>query len=63
MKQLAFLDRYLTVWIFLAVFIGVGLGYIYPGIVDFWSNFEVGTDKYSFGGRAYPDDVPTFGKG
>ena len=43
MKQLAFLDRYLTVWIFLAVFIGVGLGYIYPGIVDFWSNFEVGT--------------------
>lgn len=43
MKQLAFLDRYLTVWIFLAMFIGVGLGYIYPGIVDFWSNFEVGT--------------------
>ena len=25
------------------MFIGVGLGYIYPGIVDFWSNFEVGT--------------------
>ena len=43
MKQLAFLDRYLTVWIFLAMFIGVGLGYLYPGIVDFWSHFEVGT--------------------
>ena len=41
MKQLAFLDRYLTVWIFLAMFIGVGLGYLYPGIVDFWSHFEV----------------------
>lgn len=47
MKQLAFLDRYLTVWIFLAMFIGVGLGYLYPGIVDFWSHFEVGTDRKS----------------
>lgn len=62
MKQLAFLDRYLTVWIFLAMFIGVGLGYLYPGIVDFWSHFEVGTTNI-LGNRAYPDDVSTFGKG
>jgi ACR3 family arsenite transporter len=43
MKKLAFLDKYLTLWIFLAMFIGVGIGYIYPGIVSFWGHFEVGT--------------------
>ncbi|MCH4148529.1 MAG: ACR3 family arsenite efflux transporter [Prevotella sp.] len=43
MKKLAFLDRYLTLWIFLAMFIGVGIGYLYPGIVDFWGHFEVGS--------------------
>jgi len=43
MKKLAFLDRYLTLWIFLAMFIGVSTGYIYPGIVDFWRHFEIGT--------------------
>lgn len=43
MKQLAFLDRFLTVWIFLAMFIGVAIGYTFPEIVDFWGQFEVGT--------------------
>ena len=43
MKKLAFLDRYLTLWIFLAMFIGVGIGYVYPGIVEFWRHFEVGS--------------------
>jgi ACR3 family arsenite transporter len=43
MKKLAFLDRYLTLWIFLAMFIGVGIGYVYPGIVNFWEYFEVGS--------------------
>lgn len=43
MKKLAFLDRFLTVWIFAAMIIGVLAGYIYPGIVDFWGQFEVGT--------------------
>ena len=43
MKKLAFLDRYLTLWIFLAMFIGVGIGYVYPGIVEFWEHFEVGS--------------------
>lgn len=43
MKKLAFLDRYLTLWIFAAMFIGVAIGYLYPGIVGFWDQFESGT--------------------
>ncbi|MEQ8175247.1 MAG: ACR3 family arsenite efflux transporter [Syntrophomonadaceae bacterium] len=42
-SRLAFLDRYLTLWIFLAMFIGVGIGYIYPKIAGFWGSFQVGT--------------------
>jgi len=43
MKKLAFLDKYLTLWIFLAMLIGVGLGYVYPNIVNLWGHFEVGS--------------------
>jgi len=42
-KQLSFLDRYLTLWIFLAMFVGVGWGYVFPGVVDFWNQFQSGT--------------------
>jgi len=42
-KKLSFLDRYLTFWIFLAMFIGVFTGYIYPQVVDFWNLFQVST--------------------
>ncbi|MCB0283575.1 MAG: ACR3 family arsenite efflux transporter [Calditrichaeota bacterium] len=42
-KKLGFLDRYLTLWIFLAMFIGVFSGYLFPGIVEFWNLFQVGT--------------------
>ncbi len=42
-KKLSFLDRYLTLWIFLAMFIGVGWGYVFPGVVDFWNQFQSGT--------------------
>jgi len=42
-RKLSFLDRYLTLWIFLAMFIGVGAGYLIPGIVNFWTQFQVGT--------------------
>ncbi len=42
-KKLSFLDRYLTLWIFLAMFLGVFSGYMFPGIVDFWNLFQSGT--------------------
>ncbi len=42
-KRLSFLDRYLTLWIFLAMIIGVGSGYIFPNIANFWSKFNSGT--------------------
>jgi len=42
-RKLSFLDRYLTVWIFLAMFIGVGQGYLWPGSTIWISAFQVGT--------------------
>lgn len=42
-KKLSFLDRYLTLWIFLAMAIGVALGYFLPSSADFINNFTSGT--------------------
>jgi len=42
-KRLGFLDRYLTLWIFLAMFVGVMAGYLYPGVTDVINTFQVGT--------------------
>jgi len=42
-KKLSFINRYLTLWIFLGMFVGVGAGYLFPKIVTFWSYFQCGT--------------------
>ncbi len=41
-KKLSFLDQYLTLWIFLAMFIGVMGGYLYPPVTEIINSFQVG---------------------
>lgn len=43
MIKLKFLDRYLTLWIFLAMLIGIGLGNFFPNISTFTNSLSVGT--------------------
>jgi len=42
-KRLKFLDRYLTLWIFLAMFAGVFAGWVNPGVAVFWNKLSSGT--------------------
>jgi len=42
-KQLSFLDRFLTLWIFLAIGAGIAIGYFLPGVSDFIIGLQVGT--------------------
>ncbi|MEI7982753.1 MAG: ACR3 family arsenite efflux transporter [Bacteroidota bacterium] len=41
--RLKFLDRYLTLWIFSAMAIGVAWGWLFPGIAGFWNSMSLGT--------------------
>jgi len=41
--RLSIVDRFLTLWIFLAMGLGVGLGYFIPGVADFITSFQIGT--------------------
>jgi len=45
-KQLSFLDRYLTLWIFLVMLVGVFSGYFFPDIAVFWDSMSTGTTNW-----------------
>ena len=61
-KKLSFLDRFLTLWIFLAMFVGVGGGYLFPGDQNFINLFRR-DHQYSHRHRADSDDVSAPGQG
>jgi ACR3 family arsenite transporter len=42
-KKLSSLDKYLTLWIFAAMFVGALSGAFFPGIANFWSQFQIGS--------------------
>lgn len=42
-QQLSFFDRYLTLWIFLTMFLGVLAGFLFPGVAQFWDTMKSGT--------------------
>lgn len=42
-KKLSFLDRFLTLWIFIAMLVGVAIGYFFPGSSNFINSFSSGT--------------------
>jgi ACR3 family arsenite transporter len=42
-KRLGFLDRFLTLWIFIAMAVGIGLGFMFPRFADNMSKMQIGT--------------------
>ncbi len=61
-KQLSTLDRFLPLWIFVAMALGIGLGYFVPGIKGVFNALSIGTVSLPIAigllWMMYPPDVP-----
>ena len=62
-RRLSFLDRYLTVWIFLAMAGGIALGSLFTKLPDALNSLSVGTTNGAMGGLGAPDQDVFFGVG
>ena len=62
-KRLGFVERFLTLWIFLTMAAGVGLGYFLPGFTKVLTYLPGGHHQYSHRHRLDSDDVPAPGQG
>ena len=61
-KKLSTLDRYLTLWIFLAMAVGVGIGFVMPATVAAFNRAVSWDDEYPDCDRPDPDDVSAVGE-